>query len=152
MFFDEIHSEDSLRSPNQYQVQFLNDEGEPVNPANTKLVMLMSTESSTVSRRISSLAQSEETLQTMARLANQDKIGENVLLNSQCNQIDSMAVGLASAGEKFIVEKISVDNGGLDSTSANQLRILSFLNYAAALKGSKEPYQTIDDALEMLKK
>ncbi|MBL7739586.1 MAG: hypothetical protein JNK14_10220 [Chitinophagaceae bacterium] len=86
-YFSEMSQPDSAKV-----VQWLTNHGE-----NVKLVMILSTNSNSISEQIGNLANNEDLLETVARLANKDKIAQSNIANSEIDNYKSMAGNIAAA-------------------------------------------------------
>lgn len=108
---------------------------------NLKLVMILSTNSDVVAEQIGNLADNEQTLDLLARMANKDAIKENSSLKATVQSIADKRTSIIGMGDAFIS---SLTDTADNATINNNL--LAFLNYAATMYGKKTPFTTIDEA------
>jgi hypothetical protein len=143
-YFSELSKNDSV----SFIAKKTTVKGEPEtetlsNNDNTKLVMILSTNSDVVSNQIGNLAQNEQTLEMLARLANKEKIAENAKLNQELSDVYSQNDGIIKTGEKYIINLNTKDKG-------NVSLLLNYLNYIAAIKGYNYNFKTLNDAVKWL--
>lgn len=115
-----------------------------INP-NSKLVMILSTNSDAVSDQIGNLAQNDQTLEILARLANKDKINENNDLNTKITSVLSENKAILSTGDLFIN---SIEYHDLKSQNV----ILNYMNFISAIKKLNFNFNSVNDAYEWLGK
>lgn len=122
-------------------------DGENTNPRdknNSKLVLILSTNSEAIAEQISALSKNEETLELIARLANKDiieKKSQNEQLHATLSHELSKELDLT---ELFIG---SIDDNRVD-TEQEYLKtvILDYLNFLATSRGLTKSFTTIDEA------
>lgn len=145
-YFSELTKKDTVN----YFYKSANGKGEKdsksleINP-NSKLVMILSTNSDAVSDQIGNLAQNDQTLEILARLANKDKINENSDLNTKITSILSENKAILTTGDLFI-------NSIEDHDVKSQNVILNYLNFISTIKKLNFNFNSVNDAYEWLGK
>ncbi len=113
------------------------------NNDNRELVMILSTNSDVVSEQIGNLAQNEQTLEVLARLANKEKIQENKMLNIELTEVIDKNKAIVETGKTYI-------NSLPDNDTVSAQLLLNYLNYISAIRGYNQYFETIGDAVEWL--
>lgn len=100
---------------------------------NKKLVLILSTNADAVTNQISSLAKNEEILESLARLANKDKIAENQEIISETSYLEDVKEALYKATDQFIT---NIDSNLVRSDSTYlEEHIISYINFLNAIRG-----------------
>ncbi|MGZ3861732.1 MAG: hypothetical protein ACXVPN_00395 [Bacteroidia bacterium] len=107
-----------MSQPND-SVRFISSDGSNINEK-TKLVLILSSNSNSISDQIGALADNEDLLYTIAKLANKDKITESNILQEQIQNAYKQAANVITAGDSYI--------GGMDPLAQDgKKQILDFL-------------------------
>jgi hypothetical protein len=116
-----------------------------INKPNSKLVLILSTNSEAVAEQIGNLAQNEETLEILARLANKDIMSNNTRLTSQIAQKQGEDNALLEFGSSIVA---TIPDTAKTVANLRQIRsgLLAFINSIAAASGRKIPFTTLEDA------
>lgn len=140
-YFGEIKRPDSLQFINQKKAT--DGKASPYQD-DSKLVLILSTNSEVVAKQIGNLAKNEEILEILARLANKDKISENKSLMATADSRQRMNANIIQLSDQFI--------GGLDSAQISgdtlylQQSMIAYINYLAALTGENIQFKNIEQA------
>lgn len=137
-YFGEIAAPDSVKLA--AKVERINGEGEKCGNDNTKLVMILSTNSDVVASQIKTFAKNEETLEMLARLANKDKIEANVELAEELEKQYHTNHIMISLGENLFSDLQPGDS------TVNEKKILLYLNQVAVSRGYNGNFEKISDA------
>jgi hypothetical protein len=145
-YFGEVKRPDSAKVDQRMEHYAQN--GEKVCSSGDKLVLVLSTNANAVTDQITALANNEQMLEMVARLAHQDDLDKNVELKAE------QAVQQALASD--IVQYGTATVGGMDPATlaaderATAAFVLEHLNQMAALLGAPARARTIPEALELL--
>lgn len=138
-YFGEIRRPDTTGN----WMNFQKDSSGKINvaPSNTKLLLILSTQSEVISDQISAFAENEQTLEMIARLANKDALDENRQIKADIELKNKERKSLSDYGAVTILK--------LDSSMSKeeiQSKILLFVNQLAAREGRKTPFENLDQA------
>jgi hypothetical protein len=114
---------------------------------NTKLVLILSTDATAVADQIGSLAENEQTLETIARLTHKGTIDQNNKLKGDLQLIDQKNKSIAQMGDAFI-GGITIDSTGNARSQQNKVKtsLLAFINSLASTMGHKVPFANLTEA------
>lgn len=143
-YFNEMSQKDSLRL--LYKKKKVNGKLEEeafCNDKNTDLVMILSTNSDVVTEQIGNLAQNEQMLEMLARLANKDKIEENKKLNEDITELINENSAIISTGDIYI-------NSLLEDDTINMDLLLNYINFVSSLKDYNFYFDSIQEATDWL--
>lgn len=135
-YFGEITRPDSAK----LSTESVCKDGEIVD--NKKLVMILSTNSDVVANQISAFAENEQTLELIAKLANQSVIEDSKELANEKANLLSTVESLVSVGDQFVQRLDTLSNKEAISN------LLAYLNYVAASQGRTKAFQNITEADE----
>ena len=109
---------------------------------NAQLVMILSTNSNSVAEQIGNLASNEELLETIAMMANKDKLSQGKLSASEMGDLKKMTGDISSAASSYF------DNA---TTSTLKTSIKDFLNNLNLNAKGKLKLENLDSALAKYK-
>lgn len=114
---------------------------------NTKLVLILSTDATAVADQIGSLAENEQTLETIARLSHKSTIDQNNKLKGDLQLIDQKNNSIIQIGDAFI-GGLNIDSTGNARSQQNKVKtnLLAFINSLAASLGNKVPFANLNEA------
>lgn len=117
------------------------------NNPNSKLLLILSTNSNTVSDQVGALADNERTLEIIARLSNKDKITESNAISNELKSV-KQEQDYYYLTTKNLIDRIndSDSNAIKNSKEFEKAILLPYLNSIARKRGRTEDFKTIEDA------